>query len=83
MQFISPELVQKLIEIVALVVISILGYGAKRLVSMAEAYLDQKIGVSKTDQLKGYALTIVRAFSRARLTQTGTALRRKRWGWSP
>ena len=65
MQFVSPELLQKLIEVVALVVISVLGYGLKKLVTIGEVYLDAKLGASKMDMLKGFATTVVRALEQS------------------
>ena len=65
MEMVSSELVRNLIEALALVIISLLGYGAKRLVAVGEAYLDTKIGVSKVEQIKGYAAMVVRALEQS------------------
>ncbi len=77
METVSPELIQKLIEIVALVIISILGYGMKKLVTMGEAYLDAKLGTSKVDLLKGFALTVVRALEQSPVYQNWDGAQKK------
>ena len=65
MQLISSDLIQRAIEVIALVIISLLGYGAKQLFSVTEAWLDEKIGKSKVDSFKSYARTTVRALEQS------------------
>ena len=77
MEYITPELVQKLIEIVFLIVVSILGYGAKKLVSMGETYLDAKLGAANFGLLKSFATTVVRGIEQSPAYKTWDGAKKK------
>ena len=77
---VNAELVRNLIEAVALVMISLLGFGARRLVVIGEQYLNAKIGVSKTEMLKGYALTVVRALEQSPAYREWDGAKKKEMG---
>ena len=65
MEYLSSELIQRLIEVIVLVIISIIGFGLKKLLAYAETYLDTKIGKGRADLLKDFAGTIVRALEQS------------------